>query len=372
MDFSSFVSYLPKLIATRIQKSYLSSQQKRPIPGLPGKLDFDRIAGVCENYMNTSLVDMSYVHLSSWKQSGTFRLYLRTDQQRVKSLIYKQSDYDFSQIPALRDLPFQPGRPEYSVYKSKNINLQKYLPQVYLAEETIPRKQYHYLLEDLDEEYTKCSCSAHNLRTIAELKSLRQTLSDWLDHEDHQTWLIYDYETVNTICDYIYTKLSKYFQVTKNPLTKEVCKYISGMQDILISKSPFEKQKIFPIHGDLNPTNVFIHRNNPEKIKFVDWEWAGYGLPQADLAALLKFATEGNKVQALEQFTVIESSLSLAEHSQIYQYCCLHRSLLDAAFLASQMLESHSPTAINLTKHINAALKKSLQAYQAYQDNYIQ
>jgi hypothetical protein len=43
-----------------------------------------------------------------------------------------------------------------------------------------------------------------------------------------------------------------------------------------------------PIHGDYNSSNIHAHRGNAAQLKVVDWEWAGIGVPHADLAALIK------------------------------------------------------------------------------------
>jgi Ser/Thr protein kinase RdoA (MazF antagonist) len=95
-----------------------------------------------------------------------------------------------------------------------------------------------------------------------------------------------------------------------------------------------------PIHGDYNCSNIHAHRENDNQLKVVDWEWAGVGLPHADLAALVKSVRREDHPALLKVFLEEDRRLDAEQHRRLFHWCQLERRLLDAAFLARQQLVS--------------------------------
>jgi thiamine kinase-like enzyme len=75
-------------------------------------------------------------------------------------------------------------------------------------------------------------------------------------------------------------------------------------------------------------------------VKVVDWEWAGIGVPHADLASLLKCVSPDDERMALETFSRGSGQLSAEEHLRLFRWCQLERRLLDAGFIARQQTMS--------------------------------
>jgi thiamine kinase-like enzyme len=76
------------------------------------------------------------------------------------------------------------------------------------------------------------------------------------------------------------------------------------------------------------------------QLKVVDWEWAGVGLPHADLAALVKSVRREAHPALLQVFAEKDRGLEAEQHWRLFHWCQLERRLLNATFLAKQQLIS--------------------------------
>ncbi len=118
-----------------------------------------------------------------------------------------------------------------------------------------------------------------------------------------------------------------------------------------------------PIHGDLNSTNVLFHRNEPRRIKLIDWEWAGFGLPHSDLASLFKTVSPELEARGLSAYGQACERAVAMDVCRVYQWCKLQRGIFDAAFFAKQTLESEVSAETNMDGRIEKALGRALQAF---------
>ena len=91
-------------------------QSEELFKGVPPGITRELLADICQREFGDQPVDIVYAHLSGWKESGSYRLYLKTDRGRNWTLIYKNAVYEQDQIPALATLPLKPGSAEYVVY----------------------------------------------------------------------------------------------------------------------------------------------------------------------------------------------------------------------------------------------------------------
>jgi thiamine kinase-like enzyme len=119
-----------------------------------------------------------------------------------------------------------------------------------------------------------------------------------------------------------------------------------------------------PIHGDFNTSNVHISKNGLNNIKLVDWEWAGLGLPLMDLASLLKRTKPEVEKQGLAIYSKHDFSLSPSTLKRFYYWCKLERGILDASFIAVQLLDSQTTTTFSLEKFVEESLQQVLTAFQ--------
>ncbi len=342
----------------------LLNRRSRPIPieGIPSGVSFEMLNELCQKQWGKSLRRISYMHISSWKAAGSYRIFLETENGFKWSVIFKNAIYRLDHLPALAELPVNPGPSEFVVYKNARGPLTGYLPAIYLCSEVVPGKQYQYLLEDLGKEYQKSLDPEIILRIVPELPLIHRTLREWFSTISNSVLPNYDLKFSIGLLNYVRIHLEHYALKHCNKTAYDVCKIlpdIAGFRDCYVFR---EKQILQPIHGDFNPSNVLTNGRHPAKLKLVDWEWAGLGMIHADLASLLARAPADIEQQALAIFSKQNSCCSFAEHKRLYQIHKLERHLLDAAFMAAQQVKSD--TCNNFDRIIKASLNRARQAYQ--------
>ncbi len=370
-----------RALGYRLRSLFSPPQQPQFVAGLPGSLHFDDLADIVYTRWGERLQSVSHLHLSSWKAAGAFRLILGVESGSPRSMIFKNALYTHQDIPALQDLPIHPGPPEYYVYAHADaFGLEKYVPEVYFCAEIIPQVQYSYLLEDLSETYKKPRTPGEILNVVQAQAEFHRALRDALpshspDEFVHDTLLRFDHVFSNDLREYASHKLGEYISAHQDAVSEEFWRLWPEIAQIHAREEFFhlhslQQQPLQPIHGDLNNTNIWVHRENPHQIKYVDWEWAGLGMPHADLVSLLKFSLPRTERKAIRIFAHANPRLSLAEHNRLYQWCRLERGLLDASFLAAQAVSvsdeqaETAETQMDFPHHVRSALKRVLSAYR--------
>jgi hypothetical protein len=333
--------------------------------GLPEHLDEALLQQVCKDYFSSGVQSARYHHLSAWKSAGAYRLLLQLENSRRLQLIYKEAVYDNSHIPALQDCPVQPGLPEHVIFNSHSTALKEILPQVYLAHEAAPGLRYQYLLEDLQNDYQPVNRSEAIQDALIALPTIHQALAEWASQEHPQNLLRYGNGYQDELFDYTRAGLEEYAQ--QHP-SEQVNKALTALESM---RSLYQRE-IQPmlatdrvIHGDLNHTNIFIHKDDPTKIKVIDWEWAGTGAPHSDLVSLMKGYPAATEQEALRQFAQQNPQTPAREHNCIYQWCKIERGLLDAGFLAKQAIHNTHETNFSLHSAVSGSINRALSAYQA-------
>lgn len=338
-----------------------------PIPGIPPGLTPSILDDVCREEMAESLTSTAYVHLSGWKETGSYRLHLTTSSGRRWRVIYKNASYRLDQIPALEGLPLKPGPPEYVVYAHAIEPLAAYLPHVYYAHEPAPGVQFQYIMEDLGQGYRRASEAADRLRVVEELPTIHRAMADWLSSVDDRDLLRYDAAFSSDLLTYTHTNLVTYADKTDDETAQEALARWTKIADVYENGLSVFECPAIPIHGDSNPANVMISRTDPTQLKLIDWEWAGIGFAHADLASLLKRSPSMLEAQALERYAQYNDMLTLAEHRRLYEWCQLQRGLLDIGFVARQHLTTVHDTRVNLVKYVHKSLNRTLMAVERLQ-----
>lgn len=356
----SIYRFLPTKTRVKMYRYRVREMLKQ---GLPEGIHRGIIDQVCFDHLRASVKSIFHVQVSGWKSYGAYRLLIETDTGMSWSLILKNEVYDSEHIPGLNGLPIIPGPPEYFVYKCAHDELSKYLPAVYVCHEIIPGKHYQYLLEDLIWTYRKLWLSTEDLlRASSELPALHRALNRWSAIAGYKGLLRFDDDFTVGLLDYARVHLTRYAQETGDETVTEVCGRWSEISEIYQSQEFREVPREFTIHGDYNRLNIYFHRKDKDRMKVVDWEWAGLGLPHTDLASLLKKVMSAEiEERALRLFTKDESGLSFEEHVRLYRWCQLGRGLLDGAYLAEQGSVSSRQLSW-LPSFINGAMLQVLRA----------
>lgn len=328
-----------------VRKLSMASQQRRAVSGLPTGLSFERLDDLCRQQMASPLSQVSYIHLSGWKATGAFRLFLRAKNGNLWSLVYKNADYSSDQIPALEGLPARPGPPEFLLYQVRNNTaLNEFLPTVHAAHEEVPGRHYQYLLEDLHLDYYRLSYSKHLredlLRAVRSLPALQRAMKESLDSEKSTALITFDRAFGKELARYVHESLTRYLAEVSDGVVREVLGRWPQVTRLYQSDQFYENRPQCLIHGDYNSTNIHVHAADHHRMKLVDWEWAGVGVMHADLASIMWGCDQQLQDEALGVFAEENPFLPLDEHRRWYRFCRLERGLLNAGFVAKQHIES--------------------------------
>ena len=177
--------------------------------------------------------------------------------------------------------------------------------------------------------------------------------------------LVYDQQFSGEIQNYFQQNITNYLQTNNNQNIARTYKLWSQISELHSRQEFQELSSNQPIHGDLNLSNILIHQQDPERIKFIDWEWTGLGKVHADLASLVSRSQPEIEHQALVIFAAQNKQLSFEQHRRLYYWCQLERGLLDAAFIAVQQLRSsHQSEFLSSSEFIEQAMQRIFKSYQ--------
>ncbi len=342
------------------------------IAGLPDGITAETLNKICLDQFSEKALSYSYQHLSGWKPTGAYRLLMKTHRGNEIRLIFKDSIYQKDQIPALAGLPLRPGPPEYTIYSNPTGAIAAFIPQVYLAEEITPGKHYRYLLEDLGQNYHAVGYQKEFVLSCYLLPKLHQALQDWSNEIKPQGFLQYGKKHAWSLQKYAHDNLVIYSQYSDDPILKSVLLCWPKIADLHLQEEFYRQQSNILIHGDTNYTNFFLHTQDIEQFRVVDWEWAGYGLPYADLASLLKSIPEDIEKTAFKKYInasdgrnqSLNQNMPFEENWRLYLWCQLERGILDASFLAVQYIKAPYPARFSLPRAVSQSLHQILKVYQ--------
>lgn len=366
--------------ANKVRKR-LYKQKRRPQPiyqGTPSGVDFDLLNDLSRKYFDRPAASISYQHLSAWKTSGAFRIFLRCNVGKTVPLIFKESVYSQEEIPALISFPVQPGPAEFAVLSNPQAPLSDFLPQVYLAEEIAPNRHYRYILEDLGQAYHQAHGQTEVLRAARLLPGFQEALYTWANTYRPAGLIQYGRAFSTALIPYTHKNLEHFARRNNTEHIRQVLHHWNAICDVYLQDEFFAAPSS-AVHGDSNYTNVHLHNQEPQRMKLVDWEWAGYGLPCADLVSLLK-GTSG-ELERNGYLTYLESRAEQArlnagtqgwidceespdQHRRKLLWCQLERGLIDAGFLAAQYLGTNNTPSFSLPKAVFQSIRRVLHAYQ--------
>jgi hypothetical protein len=334
----------------RLAARILGPLRRRPprlVAGLPEGLSQTVLDAVCREHLRAGLASVSHHHLSAWKASGSYRLYLRLTDGKQRTLIFKRADYSASQIPALTDFPARPGLPEYHVYAHGAEILGASLPAVYRCEVVVPGERYDYVLEDLGDRYRVAAGLDDMLESARQLPALHATIGRFVDASGTEGLVRFDGDFWERLVAYAARSLDRWFEREPGDAVGTLRKRWTQLNEVR-GEIAAAMGPAVPIHGDYNVSNILVRTGRADRLKILDWEWAGIGWPHADLASLAKGSDEATERRLVEVYAAAEGRRSVDEHWRLYQWSQLERGVLDAAFLAAQGLDATHASKLDL------------------------
>ena len=360
-----FLQELRQTLFDLRKRAFGGRRKRQPFlitPGLPESLPRETIESLCKEHFGGTPRSFRQQHLSGWKSSGAYRIFAELEAGKEVSLIYKIAIYNTEDIPALSGLPVQPGPAEFTILSHADGPLAQYLPTVYLAEAVEPGRLYRYIMEDLGIHYHR-AVDEERPKAAALFPAFHDAMLCWDVLQD--SGLIHygrDFSTALQV--YALPRFEQYAAAHNDDLAiRELLNNWSAIARIHLDEAFFQVGPHSLIHGDPNYSNVYLHKENTQKMKLVDWEWAGYGTPYADLVSFLKGAPSH-----LERLTVDQMAAHLnqpaAEAHRLFAWCQMERGILDAAFLSVQALNTEHQTRFSLHSAVTSSARLAIRAYQ--------
>lgn len=334
------------------------------VEGVPTGLSSETLDRVSREHFGEPVHKVAFEHISSWKASGSYRLFLTSPEGHCRTVIFKNAVYNLEQVPALEGFPLRPGPPEYSVYVNVRGPIAEYVPRIFECCEVIPGEHFTYLMEDVRPEYERARRPESVLSIAARLPALHRAIGDWARATETTYLLDYDRDFSLALQPYVQKWLEEYARRSGDKLVAEVLKQWPRISRVHADEMPHPGPCVGMIHGDFGSSNIMIHGESPKRIKLIDWEWAGTGPAQGDLASLLKGVSLDVEEQALTAYAEQDDRLSLADHKASYRWCQLERGFLDAGYVAAQYIKGAAETTLNLPNFISGAARRILRSYR--------
>lgn len=336
----------PSKLFKIMTKRFRQSRRRRkvvPIQGVPEDISHERLSELCLQHTGGSLKRVSYIHVSGWKRAGAYRLFLENNRGREWRVIYKNAIYELDHIPALKGFPVKPGPPEFIVYSQARGALVKYLPDVYQCIERVPGRHYQYLLEDLGGEFENISAKIGRkakFRVAAELPAFHDAMREWLSEINSDGLLDYNSRFSLALIEYAETALTDFVRNTSSAIVRDVWELWPSIAEVYLDSEFQDAKRDAPIHGDSNSANIMVHKKYPDRLKFIDWEWAGLGIAYTDLVSLFRRSDPATNAKILAIYSENKGRHVLSEAARQYEWCRLERGILDAAYIAAQYMGS--------------------------------
>lgn len=330
--------------------------------GLPPGLDEPTLGRIVRECSGSEMTRLSFRRMSGWKQSGAYRLLIRTENGGKLSLVYKRALYANEEIPALAGLPIVPGLGEYVFFRHAMSELADYLPRVWLAEQLEAGRHYRYVMEDLTRDYRGLSGPEDRASLCRLLPDIHASFRRIAGHPDTRGLLRFDREFAAQLLPYSVRSLEAN---RKTGVTPAVAALLDAWPEfsakfLAAAEAVYRSEPLVLIHGDSNITNAMRNRTTGA-FKILDLEWAGWGLPHQDLVSALKGAPDDLAERCLGEFSGRLGADRLDRDRNIYRYCAMLRAILDAGFIGNQILDARARTPKWFPRLIEESCTRALQ-----------
>ena len=308
----------------------------RPVqPGWPAGCETAVLSAAVAEDVGTSAFTVAHTVLSGWKSIGAYRLHITPADQPATTMVLKVAVYSSAVTPATQALGVRPGPPEFAVLGLGSGTLQRYLARVLHCEALSDAAGYRYLMQDLGPTHRPIFSTADFVAVAAALPRLHAAMDAEADQLDPSLLTIDE----TMLLSRIEQGLRRVAAESSPPLLDEL---LSAWPAVTGSWArPDETRR--RIHGDLNQANVLVGRVEGG-MKVLDWEWAMFGEPADDLAALLKLTDRPLQQRAVRAYAAAANEPAADVQSR-YLHARLRRLVLDTAFLGLQSLDAQEPVA---------------------------
>ena len=307
----------------------------------------------------------AYRHLSGWKKTGAYRIFITLKNKKNFLLIYKLDNFSLENMPALEGLPVKLGKIEYLLYSLPFSPMNVYLPMVYYVKKGDNPRGYQYYLEDLKSDYENILFDDKSsiLFAAKKIKEITFFLTKWKENYKIDDFTIYNTKIKEEFKTYALRNF-KSLQMKKPSIVLEnVINKWDEISDLYINYITPDEKNLPTIHGDFNRSNFWLNTHNKNIIKATDWEWSRIGLPHSDLASLLIGQPNHFEKEALLEFSKCFDDYTLKENHEYYLYSKMERAILDCSYLAATLSNSNEKTKFNMRKFVDDASSRILIAY---------
>ncbi|MGI9609054.1 MAG: phosphotransferase family protein [Acidimicrobiia bacterium] len=313
-------------------------RRRRRLPGLPAGLEEVEVDAVCRTEWGRGLKGAFHLPIRSWKNSSASFVWLQLKGGGSRRLIAKVARYSHEVHAASVDSPLDAGRPELWAYTKAKSDLEAFLPGILLARRSDDGRSYAYLLEDLNTSFEHPSGPSALKSALDGMFDMHRALARAAGKESTESGdlLQYDGGFSERLVGYSGRALSEFAQITSSGVVTAMADRWDELAGIYLGAELSDHWEMTPIHGDYNTGNVFIRTSAPRDTKAVDWEWAGFGIPHADMASLLKKAEPDVIHWAMERLSQNDPGRTASQHQRAFNVSVLERAILDAGLVAVQ------------------------------------
>lgn len=349
---------LPALVARRSRRA-ASLLGMRPPPrlvaGPPPGVEWIDLDELCERLVGAPLRSVCHQHTSGWKSSGAYRVVLTGATGATREIFCKVNDHRPEEIAALEDLPVTVGPPELAVLRAaRYAPVKAHVPALY----SFTRQgevRTTLFMESLGRTWHSCTTWPRDvIRAASEAATVQTMLREQFGESPPDELIRYDGAFSTALNGYALDHLKAYSAHVSDELVDQVLARWNEVADACLVANDRRTPTI--VHGDFNLANVFMHVSR-QRLKVLDWEWAGIGDGYRDLAALLKRAPRQVELDALRAYHRVAGGEPDWGH---YQKLQVERGLLDASFLSVQFLDAVDTPRMNMPRFIRTSLRRAI------------
>lgn len=343
----------------------------RSSPAVPPGISADLLQEVCRQVFARPYHSLHYSALSGvypWKKAAcVYRVFLGLDNGKEQSLIYKSAVYTDQEASIFHGLPVIPGPIELEFYRCVSPPFSQYVPDVYYIDACESGERYQLLLEDLSPAYHTISDPLDIIHLIERLPEFHLNLQRALHSVSTRNLLIYDHSLMLGITENMDEMFFAYFSRKRKIEIPEFELAWPVISRILRTPWVFEHQPLQYIHGDLHLSKIFVYPKDHQQFKLIDWQLAGLGIPQMDLATCLKGVHPIVEREAISRYEKQLPGSSARINRKIYAWCKLLRYVIDAAYMTIECTDEPSDSSIRAVTVLEKSLQRAIMAFVDYQ-----
>lgn len=340
------------------------SPKRRPVEGLPPGLAPEVLRAVCSDRLGSEPTSVSHLQLSGWRNgtTGAFRVFVETGDGTAWSCVFKNSQLTTEATPGLGGLPSIPGS-EFLIYATAAPQLDQYLPERLYLEEVEPNVRHLVVMEDLRVNgFHGLVTDEHVLAAVGELTTWQTALSDSLASQGGDSLYRYGRSFSTELRELCWRSLEHYQRIAPDPAVERALDSWNALEKVHDQDRFFDPDLQQPVHGDANRANVF-YKNGETRV--VDWEWAGWRLPQFDLASLLKARSDDLTEKGVALYAERNPHLSLETHRIHHLWARLELRLLDASYVIAQDLGAPGVSRMDLGRYLHVSARELIDTVEA-------